>query len=231
MGQPRKVAFLLALFVLLGTLHGTRAKFDDYDYEDYEDMSRYDLLSDEVEDVEEEDYLEEDTEASAEPEGGRPPTAGPELDSWTAMCNNENCWIKVDWFPPPRDTWMSCLLGYRVGFRKPGNNWTWVNDEGTHRDLRMDKLFFFEEAEGTNHSLTIRNLDFHTGYEVNIEVFNPYGRNWLYRYMDGYGRLIYTPPGSLFCEQYIDIIPIINLQSLAARCLCQTSFLSLPRTA
>ena len=178
MGQPRKVAFLLALFVLLGTLHGTRAKFDDYDYEDYEDMSRYDLLSDEVEDVEEEDYLEEDTEASAEPEkvaeGGRPPTAGPELDSWTTMCNNENCWIKVDWFPPPRDTWMSCLLGYRVGFRKPGNNWTWVNDEGTHRDLRSDKLFFFEEAEGTNHSLTIRNLQYASEYEVNIEVFNPY---------------------------------------------------------
>ena len=41
MGQPRKVAFFLALFVLLGTLHGTRAKFDDYDYEDYEDYEDF----------------------------------------------------------------------------------------------------------------------------------------------------------------------------------------------
>merc|ERR1719260_723661 len=72
---------------------------------------------------------------------------------------------------------MSCLLGYLVGFRKDGSgdDFTWMNDEGTHRDLRSDKLFFFEEAEGTNHSLTIRNLEYRTPYEVTIEVFNPYG--------------------------------------------------------
>ena len=105
---------------------------------------------------------------------------------------------------------MSCLLGYRVGFRKNEDfkEWTWMNDEGTHRDLRSDKLFFFEEAEGANHTLTICNLDFEADYEVNIEVFNPYGRNWLYRYMDGYGRSIHTPPGSLFFYHYV--IPIIN---------------------
>ena len=67
MGCLGKVAFLLALFVLfLGSMHGTRAQFDNYDCEDY-DVSVYDLLSDEDEDVEEEDYLKEDTDASAEP--------------------------------------------------------------------------------------------------------------------------------------------------------------------
>ena len=92
------------------------------------------------------------------------------------MCNNENCWIRVDWEPPPKDS-SDCLLGYRVGFRKPGDDWSWLNDEGTHIDVRSDKLFFSEEAEGTNHSLTIRNLDFETNYEVIIEVFSPYGRS------------------------------------------------------
>ena len=91
------------------------------------------------------------------------------------MCNNEDCWIRVDWEPPPRDTWMSCLLGYMVGFIDDEGEHTWINDEGTHRDLRSDRLFFFEEAEGTNHSLTIRNLKFDTRYEVVVEVFNPYG--------------------------------------------------------
>ena len=75
--------------------------------------------------------------------------------------------------------WMSCLLAYRVGFRRTiDDDWTatWMTDEGTHRDLRSDKLFFFEEPEGTNHSLTIRNLDFETNYEVVVAVLNPFGR-------------------------------------------------------
>ena len=87
---------------------------------------------------------------------------------------------------------MSCILGYRVRFRTSGNDWTWMNDEGTLIDLRSDKLFFFEEAEGTNHSLTIRNLDFETQYDVEIEVFNPYGR------FNEPGASVFTPPGSLF---------------------------------
>ena len=86
---------------------------------------------------------------------------------------------------------MSCLLGYMVGFIDDEGEHTWINDEGTHRDLRSDKLFFFEEAEGTNHSLTIRNLDFETSYEVIIEVFSPYGsstpEDW---------HTVATPPGS-----------------------------------
>merc|ERR1719295_590499 len=189
MGRPGEVAFLLALFVLLGTIHGTRAQYEDYDDYDYEEDDY---------DYDDEEYEDEDTRpswsapgwlASLEPEddsedgdeGGSPPTAFPENQEFTPDCNNEDCRIRVDWEPPPRDTWMSCLLGYRVGFRKDGHGtgtedeWTWMNDQGTHRDLRSDKLFFFEEAEGTNHSLTIRNLEFQTAYEVTIEVFNPYG--------------------------------------------------------
>merc|ERR1712172_342899 len=84
---------------------------------EYDEAGSYD----EDEDVEE-DYQEEDADTSATPEeaggGGTPPTYGPQNQEFTPMCNNENCWIRVDWEPPPRDAWMSCLLGYRVGFRK-----------------------------------------------------------------------------------------------------------------
>ena len=228
MGRPGEVAFLLALFVLLGTIHGTRAQYEDYDDYDYEDDDY---------DYDDEEYEDEDTRPSwsLEPEddsedgdeGGSPPTAFPENQEFTPDCNNENCRIRVDWEPPPRDTWMSCLLGYRVGFRKDGtsDDYTWMNDEGTHRDLRSDKLFFFEEAEGTNHSLTIRNLEHQTEYVVTIEVFNPYGgaTSDVFR--------VHTPPGNLFIskETFHFVIP----QSLAGMHLClnRTSLSSLLRTA
>jgi len=178
MGRLGEVAFLLALFVLLRNVHRTRAQYDHYDYEVQAQALGYG--TDEDEDVEEEDNLEEDVEASGDAqgvnEGGEPPAADPQNQKLTPMCNSENCWIRVDWQSPPNNTWMSCLLGYRVGFRPPGEEWTWLDVEGTHRDLRSDKLFFFEEAKGTNHSLTIRNLAHKTYYEVFIEVFNPYGQ-------------------------------------------------------
>merc|ERR1712130_1024790 len=173
--RPGEVAFLLALFVLLGTLHGTRAQYGDYDDYDYNE-DEFDYGDEEYED-EDTDAEPEDSSGDSEDgdaEGSRA-TANPQNQEFTPMCNNENCWIRVDWEPPPRDTWMSCLLGYQVGFRKTEDEWTWMSDEGTHRDLRSDKLFFFEEAEGTNHSLTIRNLEHQTEYVVTIEVFNPYG--------------------------------------------------------
>merc|ERR1719365_377764 len=191
MGWPGEVAFLLALFVLLGTLHGTRAQYEDYGLEDFDefddDLFDYDdAYGGEEADLEEEfadDSRDTETDVDRD-DWGSPPTAGAvELNQeFTPDCNNENCWIRVDWEPPPRDTWMSCLLGYRVGFRKHGDDWTWMNaevfslDASPYIDLRSDDLFFFEEAEGTNHSLTIRNLDFETTYEVIIEVFNPSGR-------------------------------------------------------
>ena len=62
---------------------------------------------------------------------------------------------------------------------------------GTHRDLRTDKLYFFEEAEGTNHSLTIRNLEHQTEYVLTIEVFNPYGAPISEKFY------VETPPGYL----------------------------------
>ena len=175
MGRPVEVVFLLALFFLLGTIHSAGAQYDDYNH--------YNFDEDDFDDGEHMDEDEEEAVDDEEPkpinssgkEGGSPPLAGPHNKEFTPMCNNENCWIRVDWEPPPRSTWMSCLLGYRVGFRKRGqHNWTWMNDGGTHIDLRSDKLFFFEEAEGTNHSLTIRNLQYASEYEVDIEVFNPY---------------------------------------------------------
>ena len=188
-----EVALLFTLFVLLGSMHGIRAQYDEYDYEDYDEAGSYDYEEDK-DTVE--DYQEGDADASTGPEepgeGGKPPTAGPQIQDFTPMCNNENCWIRVDWEPPPRDTWMSCLLGYRVGFRiaSSGDEWTWMYNEGTHIDLRWDRLLIFEEAEGTNHSLTIHSLDFETHYEVIIEVFNPHG--------SGYPRIheVHTPSGS-----------------------------------
>ena len=236
MGRPGKVAFLLALFVLLGTLHGTKAQYDDYGFEDY-DESDYDY--DEDGDGEEADYQEEYADASGEGSGdeaiaevgqGQGPMASPRNEEFTPMCNNENCWIRVDWEPPARDTWMSCILGYRVGFRKPGDDWNWINDEGTHIDVRSDELFFFEEAEGTNHTLTIRNLDFETNYEVIIEVFNPYGRT-----PREFWHKVATPPGSEKCHKSANasLIPILIPQSHAGRHLClnQTSLWSQTRTA
>ena len=183
------MALLLALFVLLGTIHSTRAQYDDYDDNGFdEDDYDYDDDLEEWEDGYEEgpadpsacwppcsdkdfdndgilDILDDDDdndgilddedpdddndgvpddedpdddndgipdELEGNPEGlqqpprpelpGRPPLAGPHNKEFTPMCNNENCWIRVDWEPPPRSTWMSCLLGYRVGFRKGGQH-------------------------------------------------------------------------------------------------------------
>ena len=191
MGRLGEVALLFALFVLLGTLHGTKAQYDEYGEYDY-DESDYNYEDDYGEEA---DYQEEDEDASGEEVGdeviGTTPQAVPRNQEFTPECNNENCWIRVDWEPPPRDTWMSCLLGYRVGFREPGDDWSWMNNEGTHIDVRSDKLFFLEEAEGTNHSLTIRNLNFETNYEVIIEVFMPYGRTPREHWHE-----VATPPGS-----------------------------------
>ena len=194
MGRPGEGAFLLVLVVLLGTLQGIGAQYDvynDYDFDEDDFNDGEHMVEDEEEAVDDEEPRP--INSSCE-EGGIPPLAGPHNKQFTPMCNNENCWIRVDWEPPPRDTWMSCLLGYRVGFRKyeeyEQQDWTWMNDEGTYRDLRSDKLFFFEEAERTNHSLTIRNLDFETDYEVKVEVFNPYGT-----YYPTTRSIERTPPG------------------------------------
>ena len=110
-------------------------------------------------------------------------TAGPQNVELTSACDDTNCWIRVDWSPPPQETWMSCLLGYTVGIRpwrvgarnRWTTDWTWADDRGTQHDLRLNKFFFYEEPEGTNHSLTMRDLDHTTTYEVKILTFNPEG--------------------------------------------------------
>ena len=199
-------ACLLVLSLFLGTLHGLEPwqlpgpsiEYDNYDYVEYDydyvdldsdgdgdgvpDFFDNDDDNDGIPDDEDDDHkdfdgIPDELEGGIPPlEGGSPPTGYPQNHETTVDCNNENCWIRVDWEPPRREDWMSCLLGYRLGFRKVGqHDWTWMNDEGTHRDLSSDKLFFFEEAEGTNHSLTIRNLEHRTEYEVTLKVFNPYG--------------------------------------------------------
>ena len=187
------MASLLAFFLLLGTLHGTRGQYDNYDDYNYEDLHEDFVPVEYVDEYEEEAVDDEEPRPidSSGEEGGSPPSAGPQNQRFTPMCNNENCWIRVDWEPPSRETWMSCILGYRVGFRKHGEDWHWINDEGTHIDVRSNELFFFEEADGTNHSLTISNLDFETNYEVIVEVFSPYGRTTQEDWHD-----VATPPGS-----------------------------------
>ena len=143
MGRLGEVALLFALFVLLGTLHGTKAQYDEYDEYDY-DESDYNYEDDYGEEA---DYQEEDEDASGEEVGdeviGEPPQAVPRNREFTPECNNENCWIRVDWEPPPRDTWMSCLLGYRVGYRgDTGYRNTgiqgWIQEGGQDRTERMD---------------------------------------------------------------------------------------------
>merc|ERR1712172_137975 len=174
MGRPGEVAFLLALFVLLGTMHGaraydcdidndgipdhvdpdddndgipdeedadndndgipdslqcdnsgdsvpdnddpddngdglsgTRAKYDDYDYE--EDDNDYDV-GDDYEDAELEDEDAELEESSGYFEdgyfeGGSSPQMPAQNEEFTTDCDKEkemeNCWIRVDWEPPP----------------------------------------------------------------------------------------------------------------------------------
>ena len=191
MGRGGEVVsiLLLALFVLLGIIHGTTAQYDDYDDYDYEEDD-YDYGEDEDED-EYEDEAEDSEDSEVVTEEGEPPQGHVEAQELSPDCNQENCWIRVDWQSLPRTSWMSCLLGYRVGFRKPSEDWNWINVEGTHRSLRSDKLFLFEEAEGTNHSVTIRNLEHQTEYEVCIEAFNPYGAG------SCWNQPVLTPPGFL----------------------------------
>ena len=106
------------------------------------------------------------------------------------------------------------------------NEWTWINNEGTHRDLRTDKLYFFEEAEGTNHSLTIRNLEHQTEYVVTIEVFNPYGSAEDFQIV-----FVDTPPGYLSISKKDLHFVIPQSHAGTHLCLHQTSLLSPPRTA
>merc|ERR1719365_482427 len=129
MGWPGEVAFLLALFVLLGMLHGTRAQYEDYGLEDF-DESDDDLFDyDDAYGGEEADLEEEfadgsrDTETDVDRDNwGSPPTAGAvEMNQeFTPDCNNENCWIRVDW--------------------ESSNGWRCGNESGVHTRLQQREL-------------------------------------------------------------------------------------------
>ena len=157
MGRSGEVVsiLLLAFFVLLGIIHGTTAQYDDYDDYEYEEDD-YDYGEDEDED-EYEDEAEDSEDSEVVTEEGEPPQGHVEAQELSPDCNQENCWIRVDWQSLPRTSWMSCLLGYRV----------------------------------TNHSVTIRNLEHQTEYEVCIEAFNPYGAG------SCWNQPVLTPPGFL----------------------------------
>ena len=164
MDLPREVVFfLLALFLLLGTMHGTRAQYEDYDGYDEDYENDYDYDYDEDED-ESEDGSDDSEDSEEDDEEGESPQWEVEPQGVVPDCNKENCWIRVDWRDMPRDSRKSCLYGYRVGIRKDPDRegfpwpWDWTYDGGTHRDLRLDRLFFFDSRGGTNHSVTIRNL-------------------------------------------------------------------------
>merc|ERR1719385_9325 len=222
MGRLRQVALLLTLCLLLGST-GAYYDYDDFDEDgdgspdgDYDDDGILDEDYYGEEDIGEEDADTSDSSGSVERPEGSPPRGDPTNRQYFPGCNNEECWIRVDWEPPERDTWMSCMLGYKVGYkevldwfnfdgdgildtdhdgvpddedfvddmdgyddyeelnwihdRQPGTNGT-----GTLADDRSGQIFFLEEAEGTNHSLTIHNLKFNTSYFIDIAAINPYG--------------------------------------------------------
>merc|ERR1719234_812575 len=225
MGRLREVALLLTFCLLLGST-GAYYEYEDYD-EDGDGDDDYSILDEDYfgeEEIEEEDADAGDGSESVETPEGIPPTDGPLNRQYFPECNNEECWIRVDWEPPERGNWMSCMLGYKVGSSEsdwdtqdfdhdgvPNSidedddndgvpddedcdsdmdgicddtaengkyyDWNWIYDRstGTHADVRSDQIFFLEEAEGTNHSLTIRNLKFDSSYWIDIVVFNPHG--------------------------------------------------------
>ena len=176
MGRLGEVPLLLNLLLLLGTLHGVRANFDDYDFE--EEEYDFDASDDDGENEEAEfDYEEGDADDSVGPTGtGSPPQSGPKLWRASPDCNNEGCQIELTWEPPLG----VCLVGYRLGFRPLGSsNWTWIDSmAGTHVDLRSGKHYILEEnAQGSQHFQVIPNLPYQTTYQLVVEAFNFYGLN------------------------------------------------------
>merc|ERR1719365_145959 len=222
MGRLREVALLLTLCLLLRST-GAYYDYDDFDEDgdgspdgDYDDDGILDEDYYGEEDIGEEDADTSDSSGSVERPEGSPPRGDPMNKQYFPGCNNEECWIRVDWEPPERDTWMSCMLGYKVGYKEvldwfnfdgdgildtdhdgvPDDkdfdddmdgiddyedlNWINYRQHGTNgtstlADDRSGQIFFLEEAEGTNHSLTIHNLKFNTSYFIDIAAINPYG--------------------------------------------------------
>ena len=113
-------------------------------------------------------------------EGQAPPSGRVENMELAASQNS----ITVTWQPPDRETWNSCLLGYRVGYVEmdPSHVGPWQvplfeTVEGKYEEKESGKNYFFEEVEGSNHTFTILNLAPERTYRVSVQVFNPWGKN------------------------------------------------------
>ena len=197
MGMGRLAILLISFLLLLISLHGVQADYDDYNYEDeffdFPDDLDYDESEYDYEQLAREDDADvNDTEEAVVGYQGPPPQHAPQPQLVSSECRNEACQIKVGWPPSEGDT---CLRGYRVGFKQielgVRYEWTWIDKlGGTHKDLTTNKQFFLEEAEGALHVLAIPNLEHQTTYQVVIEVFNPFGSKM------GNALELTTPPGS-----------------------------------
>ena len=174
MGRLGEVTLLINFLLLLGTLHGVRANFDDYSFE--EEEYGFDASDDYGENEEPEyGYEEEDADDSVATTGtGNPPQSGPRLLNVKAYGYDKGCEIEVSWEASPG----VCLAGYRVGFRQSlggSSNWTWIDStEGTFQDLRSGKNYILEKGQG-GHFQIIQNLPYQTEYQVVIEAFNQFG--------------------------------------------------------
>ena len=196
MGMGRLAILLISFLLLLISLHGVQADYDDYNYEDeffdFPDDLDYDESEYDYEQLAREDDADvNDTEEAVVGYQGPPPQHAPQPQLVSSECRNEACQIKVGWPPSEGDT---CLRGYRVGFKQielgVRYEWTWIDKlGGTHKDLTTNKQFFLEEAEGALHVLAIPNLEHQTTYQVVIEVFNPFGSKM------GNALELTTPPG------------------------------------
>ena len=141
--------------------------------------------------------------------------------------------ITIWWQPPSRETWNSCLIGYRIGYRKkskprkytlgqalmfgmppPDSDPIYETVEGKYEDKESGKDYFFEEVEGSNHSYVIRNLDSESTYLLGVQVFNPWGRNQNLRETE-----VTTKPGIPI--SHTPKIPFM-FQSLALSRVCHT---------
>ena len=125
-------------------------------------------------------YRDDSVPDGEDEEGQQPPSGRVKRMELSASQNS----ITVTWQPPDRETWYSCLLGYRVGHVEmdPDHVGPWQvplfeTVEGKYEEKESGKNYFFEEVEGSNHTFTILNLDPERMYRVSIQVFNPWGKN------------------------------------------------------
>ena len=173
----QRILLVLAFSVLLRTTladyvwTGTEWKWAKSEPMSYDDEDFRAGSGDEEDDY---DYGEKEGQRK-EGEEHEPPFGA--IQKMTVLADQTT--ITINWQPPERETWNSCLLGYRVGIRRKNSSdpISFELVEGKYEDKETGKDFFFEEVEGTNHTHVFPNLDFETTYVVAVQVFNPWGKN------------------------------------------------------